>query len=33
MARDTDFIPLNAVELAAVVGPASRHIALVEDAF
>ncbi|MBX3478155.1 MAG: PhoH family protein [Brevundimonas sp.] len=33
MAKDTDFIPLNAVELAAVVGPASRHIALVEDAF
>ena len=33
MARDTDFIPLNVVELAAVIGPTSRHIALVEDAF
>ena len=33
MARDTDFIPLNATELAAVIGPASRHIALIEDAF
>lgn len=33
MARDTDFIPLNDTELAAVTGPASRHIALIEDAF
>lgn len=33
MARDTDFIPLNDTELAAVIGPASRHIALIEDAF
>ena len=33
MARDTDFIPLNDNELTAVIGPASRHIALVEDAF
>ena len=33
MARDTDFIPLNDNELVAVIGPASRHIALVEDAF
>lgn len=33
MARATDFIPLNDTELRAVVGPASRHLALIEDAF
>ncbi|NBB52646.1 AAA family ATPase [Rhizobium sp. CRIBSB] len=33
MARETDFIPLNDPELRAVVGPASRHLALIEDAF
>jgi phosphate starvation-inducible PhoH-like protein len=33
LARESEFIPLNDAELRAVVGPNSRHVALIEDAF
>lgn len=33
MARESEFVPLNDAELRAVVGPNSRHVALIEDAF
>lgn len=33
MARDSEFLPLNDAELRAVIGPNSRHVALIEDAF
>ncbi|PZN98935.1 MAG: phosphate starvation-inducible protein PhoH [Alphaproteobacteria bacterium] len=33
MARESEFVALNDTELRAVIGPQSRHIALIEDAF
>lgn len=33
MARESEFVPLNDAELRAVIGPNSRHVALIEDAF
>ncbi len=33
MARESEFLALNDGELRAVIGPQSRHIALIEDAF
>jgi phosphate starvation-inducible protein PhoH and related proteins len=33
MARESEFLALNDDELRAVIGPQSRHIALIEDAF
>jgi phosphate starvation-inducible PhoH-like protein len=33
MARESEFLALNDTELRAVIGPQSRHIALIEDAF
>jgi phosphate starvation-inducible PhoH-like protein len=33
MARSSEFLPLDDVALHAVIGPGSRHVALIEDAF
>ena len=33
MARESEFLALDDAALRAVVGPHSRHIALIEDAF
>lgn len=33
MARDSEFLALHAAALHAVIGPGSRHLALIEDAF
>ncbi|MCZ8086008.1 MAG: PhoH family protein [Brevundimonas sp.] len=33
MARSSEFLPLDDLALRAVIGPGSRHVALIEDAF
>jgi phosphate starvation-inducible PhoH-like protein len=33
MARSSEFVPLDDLALRAVIGPGSRHVALIEDAF